>query len=306
VNRWLCTALVAALAAAAGGCGPGAGHGTSDVSLVLTRGFGSTQLAQLKQKSVAGSETVMRLLERHFPVKTRYGGGFVESIDGIAGSSGKLDWFYYVNGVQAPKGAASTAVHGGDRVWWDLHDWGATESIPAVVGSFPEPFVHGVAGRKLPTVLECAADVTHACDQVSKELTAIGVPVAMQAIGTGSGTDSLAVEVGTWRDLRGQIVASLIEQGPGASGVYARFAAGGSALQLLDPGAQVAETLRAGAGLIAATAQGSTSPTWLVTGTDQTGVGAAAASLTPGRLRDRFAVAVNGARALPVPVRPGT
>ena len=205
MNRWLCTALVAALAAAAGGCRPGAGHGTSDVSLIVTRGFGGTQLAQLKQKSIVGSETVMRLLERHLPVKTRYGGGFVESIDGISGSSGKVDWFYYVNGVQAPRGAASTAVHGGDRVWWDLHDWDLTESIPAVVGSFPEPFVHGVGGRKLPTVLECAADVRHACDQVSKELTAIGVPVAMQAIGTGSGTDSLAVEVGTWRDLRGQI-----------------------------------------------------------------------------------------------------
>jgi hypothetical protein len=163
-----------------------------------------------------------------------------------------------------------------------------------------------VAGRKLPTVLECAADVTHACDQVSKELTAIGVPVAMQAIGTGSGTDSLAVEVGTWRDLRGQIVASLIEQGPGASGVYARFAAGGSSLQLLDPRGHAVDALGAGAGLIAATAQGSSSPTWLVTGTDQAGVGAAAASLTPGRLRDRFAVAVEGAREMPVPVQPGS
>ena len=299
-------ALAAAAAVAASGCGLGAGQGTSDVTVTVTRGFGSSHVAQLKQRKIPGSETVMRILERHFSVQTRYGGGFVESIDGISGSAVKRDWFYYVNGVQAPQGAATTAVHRGDRIWWDLHNWDATESVPAVVGSFPEPFVHGVAGKKLPTVLECAKDVAAACDRVSKELGAIGVPVAMQTIGTGSGSDSLAVEVGTWRDLRGQIVASLIEQGPAASGVYARFASGGSSLQLLDPHAGVAQTLGAGAGLIAATAEGSSSPTWLITGTDPAGVSAAAGALTPARLDDHFAVAVQGARDLPVPLRAAT
>ena len=163
-----------------------------------------------------------------------------------------------------------------------------------------------MAGRKLPTVLECAGDVKQACEKVSQELSAIGVPVAMQAIGTGSGSDSLAVEVGTWRDLRGQIVASLIEQGPAASGVYARFASRGNSLQLLDPHAHTVQTLGAGAGLIAATAEGSSSPTWLITGTDSAGVSAAAVALTPGRLDDHFAVAAQGARELPVPLRAGT
>ncbi len=131
------------------------------------------------------------------------------------------------------------------------------------------------------------------------------MPVATQLIGTGSGTDSLAVVVGTWRDIRGEIVAHLLEQGPAASGVYARFD-GSGALELLNPHGQVARRLPAGAGLIAATAQGAVEPTWLVTGTDPAGVSAAAAAFTPGSLRDRFALAIGRGVHLPLPLEPGT
>jgi hypothetical protein len=253
--------------------------------------------------SVPGSETVMRLLERHFRIATRYGGGFVESINGLSGSASHRDWFYYVNGVEGPQGAAGTSIHKGDRIWWDLHDWTAAQDTPAVVGSFPEPFVHGVGGRRLPTTLECASDVGAACQRASNELTAIGVPIASQEIGTGSGTDSLAVVVGTWRDLSAATAAVLIEHGPGSSGIYAKFAGrGGRTLQLLDPHGHVAMTLGAGAGLVAATAQASTEPTWLITGTDAAGVLAAARAFTAAALRDHFAVAVQGSRLLPVPL----
>jgi hypothetical protein len=173
------------------------------------------------------------------------------------------------------------------------------------VGSFPEPFLHGVAGRRLPTAIECAPDVARACRRVSAELSGLGVHVGTQLIGTGSGSDSLAVVVGTWRDLGPEIVAGLVEQGPAASGVYARFTGRGAELQLLNPGGQVARRLGSGAGLIAATAQGSSEPTWLVTGTDPGGVAAASAAFTPASLRNRFALAVAGATQLPVPLAPG-
>jgi hypothetical protein len=245
----------------------------------------------------------MRLLERHVKVSLKYGGGFVQAIDGQSGTSNRRDWFYYVNGIQASKGAASTSVNKGDRIWWDLHDWAATDTIPAVVGSFPEPFLHGSGGRRFPTVLQCASDVSAACKRVSDELGSLGVPLATQQIGTGSGTDSLGVVVGTWRDVRPEIVASLLQQGPSASGVYAKFTAGGSALTLLDPHGNKARTLGAGAGLIAATAQGSDVPTWLITGTNVAGVNAAASQVKPAALRDHFAVAVQGSATVPVPLQ---
>jgi hypothetical protein len=286
-----------------GGCGLGPGAGTSGVSLSVTRGFGAAQIGSITKSKLPGSETVMRMLERSFRVQTRYGGGFVEAINGITGSASRRDWFYYVNGIQAPLGAAATAVHRGDRIWWDLHDWSATDNVPAVVGSFPEPFVHGSAGRRLPTTLECAKDVSAACTRVSKALTEQGVPVSSQGLGTGSGQASLSVVVGTSSELRGVIALSLIDHGPGQSGVYARFS--GGALQLLDPQGRVVRTLAADSGLIAATSDQASEPTWLVTGTDTAGVAAAAAALTPGRLRDHFALAVQGRTDMPVPVDGG-
>jgi uncharacterized protein DUF4430 len=244
----------------------------------------------------------MRMLERHFRVSTRYGGGFVESIDGRSGSSSRLDWFYYVNGVQAPMGAATTAVHKGDRIWWDLHDWTVTNSIPAVVGSFPEPFLHGTGGRRLPVTLECGSDVQTACARVTRELHSLKIPFASQIIGGGSGTDSLAMIVGTWRDLAPALVGQLVDSGPKSSGVYARFTNHGSSLALLDPRGQAVRILNGPAGLVAATADNGSPPTWLVAGTSTSGVDAAASALTPAALHDHFALAVQGSTRLPVPL----
>ena len=298
------TAVAIASALATAGCGLGAGKATSGiVTLTVTRDFGTAPVGSVSEKSIPGSQTVMRMLERSFKVTTRYSGGFVESIDGHAGSSSRLDWFYYVNGIEATLGSAGTSVNKGDRIWWDLHDWSATDSIPAVVGSFPEPFIHGIGGRRYPVTIECATDAGAACRRVTSELDSIGVPVSSQAIGGGSGTDSIGVVVGTWRDVDGELLAALIEHGPASSGVYARFAgANGSSLQLLGPSGKVVRTLGAGAGLIAATAQPSTGPFWLITGTDVAGVSAAAAALTPARLRDHFALAVQGQADFPVPL----
>jgi hypothetical protein len=305
--RVAATSVAIGCAVALAGCGLGPGRGTSDVNVTVTRGFGSTQIASITKSKVPGSETVMRMLERSLSVQTRYGGGFVESIDGRSGNSSRHDWFYYVNGIEAAQGAATTAVHRGDRIWWDLHDWSATDSVPAVVGSFPEPFVHGLGGKRFPTTIECATNVSSACQKVTAALDAAHVPVASQLLGTGSGQDTLGVLVGTWSDLRAALAGTLIEHGPAASGVYAKFGgAGENTLELLDPRGNVVRTLGAGAGLVAATADRSSTPTWLITGTDVAGVSAAAAAVTPARLQDHFAVAVQGSNDLPIPLDAGS
>jgi hypothetical protein len=303
-SRAAVTAMAIASAVAIAGCGLGPGPGTGGASLTVTKNFGGRPVAVVTESRVPGAETVMRMLERHFHVGTKYGGGFVESIDGSAGTSDRTDWFYYVNGVQAPQGAATTGVHRNDRIWFDLHDWRATQSIPAVVGSFPAPFTNGTGGKRLPTTIECASDVNAACNRVAKELSSAGVPAASQLLGTGSGPDTLGVVVGPWRDLESEVAASYIEHGPGASGVYARFAGThGSVLELLNPAGQVVRTLGPGAGLIAATADNTSVPTWLITGTDVAGVTAAARALNAGALHDHFALAVTANEQIPLPVQ---
>jgi hypothetical protein len=299
-------AVAATMAAAIAGCGLGAGPGTSDASLTVTRDFGSRYVGALTQKHVPGAETVMQMLQRGFPVSTSYGGGFVQSIGSFAGTPSRRDWFYYVNGLEAPSGAATTAVHRGDQIWWDLHDWSATDSIPAVVGSFPEPFLNGIGGKRVPTIVDCAQDVSSACQTVSKLLRRVGVPVSNQTLGGGSSTESLPIAVGTWSDLQGVVAAILLQSGPKASGVYARFVGvHDAALELLDPDGEVVRTLHGSVGLIAATEQASEDqPTWVVTGTDVAAVDAAAAALTRARLHDHFALALAGGQSLPLPLTP--
>ncbi len=302
------SAAAAGLVAAAllAGCGLGAGPGTSAASVRVTANFGSKAYGTASERKVPGSETVMSLLERHFRVDTRYGGGFVESIDGHTGGGDHRDWFYFVNGVQAAQGAATTAVHRGDHIWWDLHDWSATETIPAVVGSYPEPFTSGLGGKKFPTLLNCGSGVQKACDEVGTALHRYGVKAADQVLGTGSGSDSLAVVIGTWSQIKGVIAAELIASGPRDSGVYAQFA-GPSSLELDNPKGQVVRTLHGSVGLIAATGDARLGqPTWLVAGTDATGVIAAAHAFTAARLEHHFAVAVDGSTVIPVPLAPGS
>jgi hypothetical protein len=141
------------------GCGLGAGSTPSGVKLLVTSEFGARVLPASHPLEVKGQETAMSLLVRNYPVVTSDGGGFVQSVDKLSGgqvAGQPVAWFYYVNGVEATKGAAATNVHSGDRIWWDRHDWSQTEGVPAVVGSFPEPFLNGVEGKRLPVRVECA------------------------------------------------------------------------------------------------------------------------------------------------------
>ena len=131
-----------------GGCGVGAGR-RPDAPVAPDRRRATSArptLVDTADAKVAGADTVMRVLQRNAKVTTRFGGQFVQSIDGVRGGrrDGRpVDWFIYVNGILTDQGAGAIDVHGGDRIWWDHHDWGVTPDVRAVVGSFPEPFVHG-------------------------------------------------------------------------------------------------------------------------------------------------------------------
>jgi Domain of unknown function (DUF4430) len=301
------TVLVAAIVAATvAGCGLGAGPVPGGVHLTVTRDFGARVLGRASAPKVQGAETVMSLLLRNDKVTTKYGGGFVESIDQLSGGQeaggDPLDWFYYVNGIEASKGAAATNVHSGDHVWWDLHDWSQTDDVPAVVGSFPEPFLNGVEGKRLPVRVECAAAQSEPCRTVIARLRALGVPAAVAAIGSGAEPDALQVVVGQWTGIHGDPSVTSIESGPRTSGVYARFAANGQTLTLLDGGGGTTATLTAGAGLIAATKDIESAVVWVVTGTDEAGVQRAAQAFDTSSLQNHFALAVTATGAqLPVP-----
>src|SRR4051795_1793429 len=188
--------LLAALAAAGCGLGPGADVGS--VELTVTRELGAVPVLA-RSLEAKESDTVMRVLEANADVETRFGGGFVHSIDGIAeGEHGgdPYDWFFYVDGVGSPGGAAGGDPRAGERIWWDYRDWSATNHVPAVVGSWPAPFVDGYAGESHPVTIECEGG-GGACSQVRQALEDAGVSIA-----GGSSGEAIRVLVGPWARLR--------------------------------------------------------------------------------------------------------
>jgi hypothetical protein len=302
---------VAALAASLAlvGCGLGAGHPPSAVQILVTGDFGARMLRQIDKPTAKGEETVMSLLMRNdAAVTTRFGGGFVQSIDGVSGgqrAGQPVDWFYYVNGIQARKGAAATKVHPGDHIWWDHHDWSQTQEIPAVVGSFPEPFLNGIDGKRIPVRIECAQVAGQACRTVAARFRELGVPAGVAGIGASGEPQTLTVLVGTWISMRGAEGARAIDEGPRSSGVYARFSSDGGTLTLLDARGRAARKLLVGTGLVAATRRAEDAPVWVVTGTDAAGVDLAARALDTPVLHDHFAVVLSAAGVLPAPAAAG-
>lgn len=309
--------LCAALATAGCGLGPGADVGA--VELTVTREFGAAPVLD-RSVSVKESDTVMRVLEGEAEIATRYGGGYVRSIEGVAeGERGgrPYDWFFYVDGVESPIGAAEYDLEGGERVWWDYRDWSGTNHVPAVVGSWPAPFTDGVGGRRYPVAVECRGGGA-ACDETREALEREGATIA-----PGSPDGAIRVLVGPWERLRDDVAARLIEAGPAESGVFADFVPadastsprqythmghnGGLAeeheLVALDEGGAEARLLGADTGLVAATSRYGGPPVWLVTGGMAAAVRAAADALDAEHLRDRYAVAIEGGKVTSLPVK---
>jgi hypothetical protein len=308
VGALLCAALATA------GCGLGPGEYTGDVPVTVTREFGAVPVREIIVSSHE-SDTVMRALEGVADVETRYGGGFVHSIDGVSEEQhdgDPYDWFFYVDGVESQIGAADYALEGEERVWWDYHDWGATNHIPAVVGSWPAPFRDGIGGKRYPVAVECMERLrgSFVRDNRTKEPRACAVTrEALEREGarvvSGTPDDAIRVLVGPWARVRQDATARLIEEGPAESGVFADFKAGNSGYELvaLDEGGADAEQLGPDAGLVAATSRYGGLPVWVVTGGTAKAVRRASALLDPNLLGQHFAVAIGSAPiTIPLPL----
>lgn len=292
------------LAAVAAGCGFGAGaEQNGGAELRVTRDFGQEQLAAHEFERIREDQTVMRLLQSEHDVETRFGGKFVQAIDGLDGSqTGQRDWFYFVNGIEADRGAADWELHPGDVVQWDHRPWSAAQRIPAIVGAFPEPFRSGSGGDRIPVRLECADPTSQPCSDVKQALTKVGAPVSASHIGASGGGELVRVLVGRWDQLRDVRSATILEKGPGGSGVFARFTSDGERLELLDESGEVAQVAADGSGLLAATALEEQGVVWVATGLQDIGVEAAAALLDERTLRNAFAVAATPDGPLKLPL----
>ncbi len=215
--------LVAALALVLvlGACGGGGdsppgpdpvAQAEETAQLWVTRDGGSEVILTT---TVPAGLTVLQALDREADIETRYGGRYVQAIEGVEGSLARQqDWFYFLNGIEPDVGAAEVRLRPGDVAWWDFRSWAEQMEAPIVVGAFPEPFLHGFDGRTRPADVQAPPELADAATALE----------ALLAVSAGAGEPNVFVlEV---RD--GTTGATLrAERGP-ANDAPARFVLSGS------------------------------------------------------------------------------
>lgn len=108
---------------------------------------------------VSSGLTVLQALNSEADVETRFGGRFVQSVNGVEGSiTAQQDWFYFLNGIEPDVGAAEVVLEDGDVVWWDHRFWGEQMRQPVVVAAFPEPFLRGFSREPRPVEILAPPD----------------------------------------------------------------------------------------------------------------------------------------------------
>jgi len=213
----------------------------------------------------------------------------------------------YLNGLRPAAGERELA-YPGDRVGWLARDAADPSPAPqAVVGLFPAPFnARFTAKRRFyPVRVQCPVVASPGCRGVERALLESdpGARVTSSNLTDQSVRMVLRVYAGPWRDLRGKFTrgrltdALAIEQPAEQNGYGASIDARGTQIQIGAPfgEASTAAPQGAGSGLIFAIRDELGLPVWIVTGTDEAGVQAAARALTRDDLAGRVAAVVPAA-----------
>lgn len=254
-----------------------------NVNLMVTRDFGHTKMFG-KKVGLVKDEVGMEVMFRNLDVETAYGGGFVNAINGLeskftfytGAERKKMDWFYWVNGILAPIGVAEYRPQSDDVIWWDYHDWSISMFIPAVIGSYPQPFKNGFGGKNPGTVIMYTHDFEEAAEKLKTSLIDSGV----KEIETTQYNQSLLekpkkyyILIGAWKDI--SIENKLLQKINTRNklvGFHIKFDEG--RLHSLNFKGKIIKSYEKKAGAIHAYSSGmvSTRPIWLVTGIDSDGV----------------------------------
>ncbi len=226
----------------------------SELTILVTKDYGREII---EEKTVVYSEddTVMDLMQDNFEVETAYGGGFLNSIDGLAsgyigkGNSQKkgtkMDWFYYINGVMAEVGSDQLSAKDANTISWDFHDWGGIMYVKTRIDAWPER----VNGRDVEISWSSAfkgeaTKIKNAAQNAGGNVTDTDVEsMDMDDL------DKDAIFVGTWEDaLNNEFIGKAFENRERA-GLYTTFSDEG--LLIFDDGGNITGSFETGATIVA-------------------------------------------------------
>lgn len=289
-------------------------EGRSDVLLAVTEDYGQNLIYKGPLELSEGL-TVYDLLIATTEVTTDHGGSFISGINGVESvmknSQGmRADWFYFVNGVCADVGALDYTLSAGDHVLWDYHGWqGGQQANGAIIGGYPEPFIHGYGARSGATDILFASGYEPSGKALSTYLSALGGVVNMPMNLEGyseriADRQGPTVVIGTWQQLSQIPYLKEMNTDGEASGTYYRYHDSG--LDLLNAEGQIIEQHPSGVATIMAhgSGLGDANPLWVITGTDQKAVEKAVDLMlsSENALSNYYSLAIteDGLKALPI------
>ncbi|KON27753.1 hypothetical protein AC481_03980 [miscellaneous Crenarchaeota group archaeon SMTZ-80] len=143
---------------------------TISATIIITKNFGR-EVIQENALTIPVGSSVLDALEKVAEVEKSYGGGFVTSINNMKSDypDEKSDWFYYVNGFFANKGASNYIITEGDSIRWDYHNW-ESQSQSAILADYPKHFIKGYAGKISPTVIIYDDEFFNEANKLKKQL----------------------------------------------------------------------------------------------------------------------------------------
>ena len=286
---------------------------TERVSLLITRDFGRQGLMQ-KNVSLPARATVLDLLQANAEVAAKWEGSFINSINGLKSDSGGLsgkrtDWFFFINGICSDVGAAEYSLRSGETVWWDYHLWGDIGPInAAVIGCYPEPFIHGYRGQVYATTLMSSANYQDLAAMLRSALQMQGVKSVQSSQLSNEMLQNRTgpvIVLGTWDELKQLPWLESLNKSYRKIGISVHFTDSG--VELLDGRNNVVRESGPNTGIIASTASGlgDARVLWLLVGTDAEGLKSAVDLLVnrPAQIQGFYQAAVISGSAVRLPLQ---
>ncbi|MHC1586648.1 MAG: DUF4430 domain-containing protein [Candidatus Hecatellaceae archaeon] len=147
----------------------------SQTIIIAVENFGHKLIFEEEIQASEGL-TAMEALKMVAEVETAYGGKFIVAINGLRSRYPEAlkDWFFYVNGFLADKGATDYRLRQGDLIYFSLNYWDF--GIPsAIVGGFPKAFTNGYEGQVYPTIVGFEPEFRVEAEKIASYLKSLGV-----------------------------------------------------------------------------------------------------------------------------------
>lgn len=287
-------------------------EGADIVEYLITQNYGEKILLDKKIAYRENASIMDGLIETGADVKTSYGGSFISGINGLNTDNGgpvkeRSDWFYYVNGIFSDCGALDYMPQPGEVIWWDYHPWKSSKSTTAVIGCFPEPFLHGFRGNVAETTILTVSKEVYNVAKLQQTMQSYGVnAVNIKKITAEllENRDGPTMAVGEWNELKEYKWINDFNEAYQKNGTFLHFTEEG--LELLDYKGAVAREIKGSAGVIMAIGEGNgdDSPLWIIAGTDSSGMAAALDVLinNPEKIRTTYSVVVLSEEIIKLPL----